>query len=469
MDNFDELLESTCKTMIKTILACLSNAVKGTIYRIGLMPELTAVRITSGIRGHHSDVIEWGLPAKSDYNPPGKAWEEYRDQPGRVMEAMGWCVEKQQSWTADNPSEDLRSVRKQLAGEVEDHYHMEPVLVSKSSLYGSGAGRLRYPLDWRGNTIWRDSDYVVAAVIKIHFRPGTIRRDDGSTHIIRDLSQSLGTELLSLYLRDTLFRARKDFARQRLQSCEILAHELRNTLAKLGFVFSAINAQIAILRESWEAHLREHVPGLEWKSTILERLSRELEQKCAGLKPDRDLLAAAEELLAAQNELARLSLSPYQEQEWVRNKIRPRWERLLSRTVLWDRTEIIALLDRLLKSLRTGMERGLLGKINGIPPEIVEKWSRLAYVSINSSNLFQIDEVIQLVEYPLLPVAHKEQIIRVLKSLRALVVIIPEVEEKATRILQSLRYGAWAEDIVRFTPGPVVPESDGEFGVALTD
>ena len=27
---------------------------------------------------------------------------------------MGWCVEKQQSWTADNPAEDVRSVRKQL-------------------------------------------------------------------------------------------------------------------------------------------------------------------------------------------------------------------------------------------------------------------------------------------------------------------------------------------------------------------
>ena len=50
MNLIDELLESTCKNMIKTILSCLDQATKGTIYRIGPMPKLQAVRITSGIR-----------------------------------------------------------------------------------------------------------------------------------------------------------------------------------------------------------------------------------------------------------------------------------------------------------------------------------------------------------------------------------------------------------------------------------
>ena len=86
---------------------------------------------------------------------------------------------------------------------------------------------------------------MVAAVIKIHFKPGTLKRGDRSTRIMRDLAQSLGSELLTLWFREKLYQASKDFARQRLQSCEILAHELRNTLVKLGFVFSAINAQIA--------------------------------------------------------------------------------------------------------------------------------------------------------------------------------------------------------------------------------
>ena len=41
-----------------------------------------------------------------------------------------------------------------------------------------------------------------------------------------------------------------------------------------------------------------------------------------------------------QKELAKLYLSPHQEQEWVKNKIYPKWEKLLSGTSLWNRSEI---------------------------------------------------------------------------------------------------------------------------------
>ncbi len=265
MNLIDELLESACKNMIKTILSCLDLATKGTIYRIGPMPKLQAVRVTSGVRKEGGDDIEWGLPSVSDYNYPGKSWEEYRDRPDHPLEAMGWCVEKQQSWTADNPAEDERSVRKQLRGELEDVYHMEPVLVRKADLYGNCLGTMEYPSDWLGRPIWQDSEYVVAAVIKIHFLPNTLHREDRSTRIIKELSRSLGTELLSLHLRETLSRSQQEFAQQRLQSCEILAHELRNTLIKFGFIFSAINAEIGILRGEWEAQLRKAFPELEWK------------------------------------------------------------------------------------------------------------------------------------------------------------------------------------------------------------
>jgi hypothetical protein len=99
----------------------------------------------------------------------------------------------------------------------------------------------------------------------------------------------------------------------------------------------------------------------------------------------------------------------------------------------------------------------------------VGQWSKLAYVQITSSNLFQLDEVIQLVEHPVLPVCHKEQMLRVLKSLRAIVHTIPEVEEKAASILQSLRFGTWEEDQYRFGPDSLGLESRGEVGMGLTD
>ncbi|MGA2026893.1 MAG: hypothetical protein ABSH17_07480 [Syntrophobacteraceae bacterium] len=469
MENTDDLLVATCRTMINTVLSCLDNATKGTIYKIGLMPELIAMRVLSGLEQQDSDELEWGLPAVSDYNPPGKKWEHYRDQPGRALEAMGWCVEKQMSWTADNPMQDSRSVRKQLSGEREDEFHMEPVLVRKKSLYGHSIEKIQYPVDWQGNPIWQDSENVVAAVIKIHFKPGTLKRGDRSTRIIRDISQSLGSELLSLLFREKLTQASKDFARHRLQSCEILAHELRNTLVKLGFVFSAINAQVGILRASWEELLQKYAPELEWKGPLLDELCGALSEKVPELRSYGDLFEVGQRLLVEQKELASLYLSPHQGREWVKSKIHPKWEKLLSGTSLWDQSAIESLLDRLANALSTGMNYDFSKKIDVLPPGLPEQWSRLAYVEITSSNLLQLDEVIQLVEHPVLPVCHREQMLRVLKSLKAIVHTITEVEEKATSILQSLRFGTWAEDPYRFDPDFLDLEPPEEFGMGLRD
>ena len=273
----DDILERTCKDMIETILFCLRDATKGTIYRIGPMPELRTVRITSGIRDEATGVISWGLRESSDYNYPGKYWEDYKDRPAHALEAMAWCVEKAKSWTADNPHEDSRSVRKQLSNEIEDYHHMEPVLIKKSYLYGDMADDLEYPVDYRGNAIWKDCEDLVVAVIKIHFKRGMILRGDHSTKVIKKLSRTLGTQLLSLHIRETLSEAQKELARQRLQSCNILAHELRNTLIKLGFIFSAINAEISFLREQWEAQIAVACPDLENKSDILNRLTQLIE------------------------------------------------------------------------------------------------------------------------------------------------------------------------------------------------
>jgi hypothetical protein len=85
------VLENACKEMIETILICLPNAFRGTIYRVGKPPNLITERITSGIINREKREISWGLPEKSEYNPPGKPWLDYRDEPGRALEAMAWC------------------------------------------------------------------------------------------------------------------------------------------------------------------------------------------------------------------------------------------------------------------------------------------------------------------------------------------------------------------------------------------
>ncbi len=443
MNLIDELLETTCKNVIKTILSCLDQATKGTIYRIGAMPDLQAVRVTSGIRLGEETRIEWGLPSVSDYNYPGKSWTEYRDRPNQPLEAMGWCVEKQKSWTADNPAEDARSVRKQLLGELEDVYHMEPVLVSKVDLYGNCLGTLVYPVDWWGKPIWQDSEYVVAAVIKIHFLPNTLRRDDRSTRIIKELSRSLGTELLTLHLRESLSRSQQEFAQQRLQSCKILAHELRNTLIKFGFIFAAINAEIGILRTEWEAQLRKAFPDLEWKGPILDRLGELISLRLPALQDHPEWFQLGTKLLAELEELAASPLLPTQGEQWLKNKIKPKWNRLLNAVSTWDadKVEIKSLLSRLEIALRVGLTQDLARNINHLPRDLCDKWIRLAYVYCTSNNLFVLEEIIHLLENPALPIPHKYQMRKVLKYLKVLVEALPEVEERANKIILSLRYG----------------------------
>jgi len=111
------VLDKACKEIIETILFCLPNAYAGTIYRIGNPPALITKRIASGIMNGDRDKISWGLVARSGYNPPGKPWIEYRDEPSRPLEAMAWCVEKQKSWTAEDPENDLRGTRLKAGGQ----------------------------------------------------------------------------------------------------------------------------------------------------------------------------------------------------------------------------------------------------------------------------------------------------------------------------------------------------------------
>ena len=70
--------------MIETIFVCLPNAFKGTIYRVGKIPELKVERITSGLIDGFREKIEWGMPVMSGYTSPGKPWLEHRDEPDGV-------------------------------------------------------------------------------------------------------------------------------------------------------------------------------------------------------------------------------------------------------------------------------------------------------------------------------------------------------------------------------------------------
>lgn len=443
----NDLLERRCKDLIETILLSLENSTKGTIYRIGPMPALQAVRVTSGVRDEHTGQINWGLPEASDYNAPGKIWEQYRDRPGNVLEAMAWCVEKQKSWTADNPYEDNRSVRKQLSGEIEDFHHMEPVLVHKSDLYWNQPSEPDYPLDFNGKPIWQGSKFVVAAVIKIHFKPYQIRRGDRSTKMIKLLSRTLGTELLSLHIRETLAEAQENLTRQRLQTCNVLAHELRNTLMKLGFATSAINAEISYLRERWEAEMEKAFPELETKKSVLGTLTRMLEERMSSLNGSHGLRDVSTQLITVQREMADMPLMPEIAEKWVQHKIRPKWQRLLIESAVWneDDKRVLDLLSRLERVIPIGKDQVLAARMTHLPRDLREPWQRLAYADFTADKVSVVDEILQLLDHPALDIPHKLQSKKVLTSLRVLSAMMPDVEERANRMICSLRNGGYSE------------------------
>jgi len=441
----DDILPQTCKDMIETILLCLRNATKGTIYRIGPMPDLRTVRVTSGFRDEASGEILWGLNEHSDYNYPGKCWEDYKDKPGRPLEAMAWCVEKGKSWTSDDPYHDSRSVRKQLANEAEDYHHMEPVLIRKSYLYGDQIDDLEFPVDYDGQSIWKDCENSVVAVVKIHFKKDLIKRGDYSTKVIKKLSRTLGTQLLSLHIRGTLSEAQQELSRQRLQSCNVLAHELRNTLIKLGFIFSAINAEISFLREQWESQIAMACPELENKTVILDKLSRLIESNFSLANGSSRLGRICEKLIAEQSELARLPLMPGLGEKWVDNKILPKWQELMGESNAWQesREEILSLLSRLKGAMWIGTKEELAGRVQHLPDDLKSIWPKLAYVDFTVDKLTVLDQILRFLDHPELKIPHQLQTKKVLTSLRALVEMIPEVEEKTNRIILSLKNGSF--------------------------
>jgi len=432
------VLENACVEMIETILHCLPNAFKGTIYRIGEPPNLIAERVTSGIIDRKSAGISWGLPAESDYNPPGKPWVEYRDQPGRPLEAMAWCVKKQKSWTAEDPTTDARSIRLQVEGQAEDFYHMEPVLVRKSDLSLDGSVSFEYPKDHSGNTIWMDTDHVVVAVIKIHFYPFTIEIGSHETKLIKKLSRSLGTELLSYKLRQDSVMAMQRLAQERLEACNILADSLRNATTKSGLIFYLVKQELGHLRDQWEQTLCECRNEVNRKIAAIRELN-ELVRSIDGGHED-----LREDLAQVQNRFLDLSLPPEKGENWVIMQIERRWKDLLSkcpqhkywRDVVWGK------IAELKKSLHFGQDPDSIAHYKGIPDDLKQEWVHLIYSNSDHFDAPALERLIGILDNPGLQIPSRERSRKRLVQLKALAETMSQLEHTTNVLLRRVLNGA---------------------------
>lgn len=431
-------LENVCREMIETILLCLPNAFKGTIYRIGPPPGLIAERITSGIVSNGNKKITWGLPVKSGYNTPGKQWLEYRDQPGRPLEAMAWCVEKQKSWTSEDPKTDSRNILMQVEGKSDDgFFHMEPVLMHKSDAQLDAYMSLQYIKDYKDNIIWKESDYIVTAVIKIHFKPYTIRMGSNETRIIKKLSRSLGTELLSYRLQDDSMRTMQRLAKDRLSAFNILADSLRNAITKSALIFSLIKQEIGYLREQWEKLILENRKEKNMKAEAIKELNNIL------MSMGEEYKDLGKNLTAAQNKFLEISLPAEKGENWVNMQIKERWNYLLDKFPQDDQKEKLVWgnINKLKKSLYFGKDPGILTSYKKIPEEIKREWVKLIYSNDDSFNNSSLDRLINILDNPHINIPYQEKSKKALKQLKALRDTMHQLERNTNFLLYQVLNG----------------------------
>lgn len=430
-------LEQACKNIIETILLYIPNAYKGTVYRIGKPPEMIAKRITSGVIDEDRKAISWGLPEKSGYNPPGKPWDKYRDEPDRPFEAMAWCVERQKSWTAEDPQRDSRSVRLQVEGVREDSHHMEPVLIRKEDLYLGNQPDLEYPRDHNGKILWRDSDYVVVAVIKIHFRPRKIKVGGPETRIIKRLSRALGTELLSYQFKQQSHDIMHQLAEDRLNACNILADSLRNAITKSGLIFSLIKLELGFLREQWEKVLLLESDHREMRRDAVQALNRALNEiDDSPGEPGKDLLDS-------HNKFLSLYLPPERGENWVRMQIEDRWNELLYRSTLEGEKveEIHREIDQLKRSLYLGQDPGILSAYDNMPESLKLEWTDLIYRNTDRIDFQFLDRLIHILEDSSLDLPYQRKSRKSLIRLKALAEIIGQLEDNTNMVLRQVLNG----------------------------
>ena len=438
-------LEKACKGMIETILLCLPNSFKGTIYGIGKPSDLVATRVTSGYIDEKRERISWGLPEKSEYNAPGKPWLAYRDEEGRALEAMGWCVERQKSWTSEDPLTDIRSVRLQVDGEWEDYHHMEPVLVRKADLHQTIYSLPEYPKNAWGQVIWKDSDYVVVAVIKIHFRPRTIRIGSHETRVIKELSRALGTELLSYQFRQDSLEAMQQLASDRLNACNILADSLRNAITKTGLIFSLVKQEIGFLREQWEEILLQNRRETNGKHAAIQELNQALEDISGVPETVRT------DLFDVQNRFLELSLPPDIGENWVSMQIATRWERALqeSGTGTECRNRVFETIEKLKKALCYGHESEIIGCYDKLPESIKREWVDLLYAQSSRFDASAVGRLIEILGHPDLEIPSREKSRKTLTQLKALAETMNMLERNTNFLLRQVLNGHEAGQVTR--------------------
>ncbi|RQW81205.1 MAG: hypothetical protein EHM79_19725 [Geobacter sp.] len=354
---------------------------------------------------------------------------------------MAWCVETQKSWTSEDPRTDSRSVRLQVEGVLEDFHHMEPVLVRKADLHFNMYSPEECPREFNGRMIWQDSDYLVVGVVKIHFTPYTIRIGSSETKVIKRLSRSLGTQLLSYHLRQDSMRAIQQVAKDRLNACNILADSLRNAITKAALIFSLVKLELGRLRDNWEQILLAERHEKNRKVEAVETLDHLLRS----FPPDSDPVRS--DLMAVQKRFLLLSLPPEKGENWVAMQIQERWRDLLKRFPRNAETAdtVRQAIQKLKDALHYGKDPEVLNSHQGMPEELKQAWVSLIYKNTDNFNGSSLAELIKILGNPALGIPSQEMSRRMLTQLRVLAENMGQLERNTNFLLRQVLNGGDSE------------------------
>jgi hypothetical protein len=91
------------------------------------------------------------------------------------------------------------------------------------------------------------------------------------------------------------------------------------------------------------------------------------------------------------------------------------------------------------------MDKDLALRVDHLPPDLRTVWPKLAYIDFKADKMHVLEEIMYFLDHPALDIPHQQQTKKILTSLKALVEMIPELEERANRIIHSLKNGSSLE------------------------
>ena len=372
-----------------------------------------------------------------DSDISGKTWQDLLDSSTGDLDVWSSCLRNQRAWTSSGSKDDFRRLVEKSGGTLADnHFHLEPVLMSKADLWHGMPPPSVYPKDRGGKPLWLNTDSIIVALIRIDLAPESSPFGPDYWQITEELTKALAIQLLHLHSKQSLSKKMEVIQEQRDEIRQILVSQIRKIMTKLGLVYRVIDNEVASLRESWENIIHQCHPEQPCRSHIVEQLNLLLEK----LTVDHTVVAESEavkQLAWYQDKLTEYCFLPEENKVWFQQKILPLWKNTASRynSAPELKNQMKKLLDQLEQSFYVGLNETLIDKIDDIPNSIKSKWVNLAY---NEKDLKKVDllrEYSYLLEEVNIAIPNKRKILENLVCLRNLALCIENLEDELDKYI----------------------------------